>query len=619
MKRIRTNKLNNTITGKATTLLAALLFMCLSAGFQTSQAEKTRVVVEPDNFPLEVDALNRAIEANGGDVIYVLRNGATYFVEAIIEYDHILHMEAEVYPSDNPPIIRPATDLLGSSNRLTTYRNDVLMRGIFFYAIDDLGSKKQNQRTSSEGIHLHYQHCYFMSGNNYFWWLGAPSTTVRIEDSQLANAGRHTSPGNQRFLDTRGNDTDSLIVINTSIYNLYDLLVRSSSAVINYVHFDHVTVVNHVKNLFDLHLVREFTLTNSLFINSSTKGEWESAELVGDSWPNYQGERYFSSRGSIQIRSYEDHFAEVENAPEDSERRFVIRNNNFGGLPSQEYLDNWAEFIIDDPVNKPLRGRGTRPWGTDPQWRWDNPDITSDDPVWAVRDTIPLVRIRSAIMDSVLVAWAADEVPWVTIENNIEENVNIADMPELTADYVRAVWYGTDFPPHYDRWDDIVADDLTRFYHPGPGTPVATTGGTASWFRNLAYNEDSQSFMHAENNYPVGNLNFFPELRERWGLGEVITSAEEPVEHAGSFRLVGNYPNPFNPTTNIVFELGTASEVTMSIYNILGQQVQSMELGMRNAGEHRVNFDATNLTSGVYFVRMQVGYDVQTHSMTLIK
>jgi|GEM_PF-1180841 len=619
MIRTRTNKLNSGVTGKGPILLA--LLFCLSAGFQTIQAEKPRVIVEPDDFPSKVDALNLAIEENGGDVIYVLRNGATYFMEATMQYEHPLHIEAEEYPSDNPPIIRPATDLTGDSRDVARYRGDLLMRGVFVYGIDDMGGKNANQRTSAAGLHLHYQHCYFMGGINYNWRIESGENTLRVEDSQIANPGRHTSEQNQRIYDARGNDQDSIIFINTSMYNFHFHLIRDGGAVINYIYLDHITAVNQNMTNLGLHLAREVTIKNSLFYNFQLGGVWESAELVGDSWPNYEGERYYSAGGMIEITEYAEQFEGVEDAPLDEERSIVIKNNNFGGLPAQEYLDLWEKFSDLDIHNERYDGgRGSRPIGTDPQWRWDNPDITPEDPVWAVRDTIDLVRIKGAPLDSTLRAWAADEVPWVTIENNIEEDVVIEDMPRSMAPFLEAVWYkDVDNPFHADRWEDIIADDMTRYFHPGPGTPVETTGPTASWFRNLAYNEDSQSFTHAENGYPVGNLNFYPELRERWGLGEVITRAEEPVEHAGSFRLVGNYPNPFNPTTNIVFELGTASEVTMSIYNILGQQVQSMDLGLRNAGEHRVNFDATNLTSGVYFVRMQVGYDVQTHSMTLIK
>jgi hypothetical protein len=133
MNRLRTNKSYESITGKVPALLTALLMMCITAGFQTIQAEKQRVIVEPDNFPLQVDALNIAIEQNGGDVIYVLRNGASYFLEASMEFDHFLHIEAEVYPSNNPPIIRPATDIRGTSRRISTYRDDILMRGILFF------------------------------------------------------------------------------------------------------------------------------------------------------------------------------------------------------------------------------------------------------------------------------------------------------------------------------------------------------------------------------------------------------------------------------------------------------------------------------------------------------
>jgi len=619
MIRLRTNKLNNAVTGKGAILMALLL--CLSAGFQTIQAEKQRVIVEPDDFPLQVDALNLAIEQNGGDVIYVLRNGGTYFLEASMEYEHFLHLEAEEYPSDNPPIVRPATDLSGNSRDIARYRGDVLMRGIFFFGLDDMGGKRTNQRTSGAGLHLHYQHCYFMSGVNYNWRLESGENTIRIEDSQMANPGRHTSEQNQRIIDVRGNDQDSIIIVNSSMYNFYMHLIRDGGAVIDNIYLDHITVLNHQWSALDMHLARNVTIKNSLFHSFRQVGVWESAELVGDSWPHYEGERYYSTAGMIEITEYAEHFEGVEDAPLDEDRSIVIKNNNFGGPLTQEYIDLFAKFSDMDTWNeRNSGGRGSRPRGTDPQWRWDNPDITSEDPVWAVRDTIDLVRIKHAPIDSTLRAWAADEVPWVTIENNIEEHVDIDDMPRSMVDYMEAAWYkDIDLPFFADRWEDIIADDMTRYFHPGPGTPVAPTGATASWFRNLAYNQDSQSFMHAENNYPVGNLNFFPELRERWGAGEVITRAEEPVEQAGSFRLVGNYPNPFNPTTNIVFELGTASEVTLGIYNILGQQVQSMELGMRNAGEHRVNFDATNLTSGVYFVRMQVGYDVQTHSMTLIK
>ncbi len=609
------------LSGMQKLLFLSIILSMAALGSRSAFAQD-RVHVEPDDHPNSIGALNRAIDENGGDVIYVLQNGATYFLDSAMEYEHFLHIEAEEYPSDNPPIIRPGTDMQGNSQRISTYENDIVMRGIFFYGLDDMGGKPQSQRTSGEGIHLLYQHCYFMGGNNYFWWLGAINTTLRIEDTQLANAGRHTSPVNQRFIDTRGNDTDSIIVINSSIYNLNFHVLRDGGARMNHVIFDHVTVVNNSYAGMNLHLAENVSITNSLFYHTALDGSWESADLVGDAGPEYDGPRYYGQGGLINITPYDQHFEGVEDAPSDEDRSIVIRNNNFGGLPSQEYLDLWAEF--SDP-QIPVNGRGSEPWGTDPQWLWDNPDITPEHPAWSVRDTIPLVRIRQSPVDSTLKAWEAQEAPWASIGNNIHEELAIVDMPESSAEYVREIWYGLGLSHHYDRWDDISADsddffaENARFFHPGPGAPMDTEGPTAAWFRNLAYNTDSESYMLADNNYPVGNLNFFPELRIRWEAGEVITSAEQVTEKSSDYRLVGNYPNPFNPTTNIVFELGAASDVTLEIFNVLGQRVATMDLGTMSAGQHTTNFDATGLISGIYMVRMNAGNQTQTMKMTLMK
>ncbi len=607
---------------KVTKVAVSTLMICMVVmGLQNAYAQQT-VVVEPDNFPAEIGALNEAIEQNGGDVIYVLRNGATYFLDSAMEFEHFLHIEAEEYPSDNPPIIRAGTDVQGNSQRISTYQNDIIMRGIFFYGLDDLGGLPQSQRTSGEGIHLHYQYCYFMGGNNYFWWLGAINTTLRIEDSQLANAGRSTSPPNQRFIDTRGNDTDSIIVINSSIYNINFHILRDGGARINNVIFDHVTVMNHSEAGLNLHLTENVSITNSLFYHTGLDGSWESKELVGDAGPDYDGPRYFGQGGLISITPYDQQFEGVEDAPSDEDRSIVIRNNNFGGLPSQDHLDNWAEF--SDP-QIPVEGRGSDPWGTDPQWLWANPDITPEHPAWAVRDTIPLVRILESPMDSTLKAWEEQSAPWASIGNNIREQISVTDMPESSADYVRAVWFGLELINHYDRWDDISdnSDDFfadgARYFHPGPGAPTDTEGPTAAWFRDLSYNTNSQSYMHGEDGYPVGNLNFYPELKERWEAGDVLTSVDEQSEISRGFKLVGNYPNPFNPTTNIVFELGNASDVSLEVFNVLGQRVANMEIGTMTAGRHNVTLDASNLTSGVYLVRMQMGTYVQTHKVTLLK
>ncbi|RME19554.1 MAG: T9SS C-terminal target domain-containing protein, partial [Candidatus Zixiibacteriota bacterium] len=90
------------------------------------------------------------------------------------------------------------------------------------------------------------------------------------------------------------------------------------------------------------------------------------------------------------------------------------------------------------------------------------------------------------------------------------------------------------------------------------------------------------------------------------------------------YSLNQNYPNPFNPTTEISFALPEAANVTLDIYNVLGQRVTSLINGELPAGEHTVTWNGTNdagasVASGVYFYRLTAGSFVQTKKMMMLK
>ncbi|HCD52208.1 MAG TPA: hypothetical protein DEQ34_07165, partial [Balneolaceae bacterium] len=77
--------------------------------------------------------------------------------------------------------------------------------------------------------------------------------------------------------------------------------------------------------------------------------------------------------------------------------------------------------------------------------------------------------------------------------------------------------------------------------------------------------------------------------------------------------------NPFNPTTNLTFEIAEAGDVTLEVYNMLGQKVAELVNGRKAAGVHTVQFDASDLSSGIYITRLSSAGNVQTIKMTLLK
>lgn len=172
-----------------------------------------------------------------------------------------------------------------------------------------------------------------------------------------------------------------------------------------------------------------------------------------------------------------------------------------------------------------------------------------------------------------------------------------------------------------------------RFFY--SGDPVSSTG----WRDNVPADkifmvnmgpfhfavEDTQDVIIA---YVVSRgtsaLNSITEMRQAAQaaedyIGIVLGIDDRDAPALRQFTLHQNYPNPFNPFTTIRFELTRRGQVTLEVFNLLGERAAVLADGMMNAGEHTLQFHAAHLPSGVYFYRLKAGGFSQSRKMVLLR
>ena len=112
---------------------------------------------------------------------------------------------------------------------------------------------------------------------------------------------------------------------------------------------------------------------------------------------------------------------------------------------------------------------------------------------------------------------------------------------------------------------------------------------------------------------------------ESLALNQIASLGAIAVEtRPEEFALRNNYPNPFNPSTTIKYQLPDAADVRLEIYNVVGQSVRTLVDQQEAAGRYELQWDATNnngqsLSSGIYFYRIQAGAFQEVKKMLLMK
>ncbi len=179
--------------------------------------------------------------------------------------------------------------------------------------------------------------------------------------------------------------------------------------------------------------------------------------------------------------------------------------------------------------------------------------------------------------------------------------------PEATG--VRLTWETAD--PHTERFIVERSTDGRTF------TPVGEVLPTPPERRNL------QGHTYSFNDADVADQVVFYRIRQRFESGSERLSGAIKLglgrPEPEAVLLVGNFPNPFNPTTTITYEVREAQPVNVSVWDLSGQLVAVLVDRLQQPGDYRVPFEARDLPSGTYFVRLRTPEGTQTHKMILMK
>ncbi|MBK6539224.1 MAG: T9SS type A sorting domain-containing protein [Ignavibacteria bacterium] len=149
--------------------------------------------------------------------------------------------------------------------------------------------------------------------------------------------------------------------------------------------------------------------------------------------------------------------------------------------------------------------------------------------------------------------------------------------------------------------------------------------GSESW-QELAFVSGSgftntvRNYTYTDRNLSEGTYNYRLKQVDYNGNFEYFNlNSEIEIGTPNSFNISQNYPNPFNPSTKINFEMAKEGNVSIKVFDYTGKEISTLVNGFRSAGYYTIDFNAINLSSGIYFYRMEANNFTKVMKMSLIK
>jgi len=163
--------------------------------------------------------------------------------------------------------------------------------------------------------------------------------------------------------------------------------------------------------------------------------------------------------------------------------------------------------------------------------------------------------------------------------------------------------------------DPLFADTLNNDFHLQDMSPCIAVGIDSIEIAGFWYYAPLTDIEGNPRPNPIGTM---PDMGA-YESPYIVNVEDDNLDLVTEYVLNQNYPNPFNPSTNIKWQLPETGFVTLKIYDVLGNEVATLVKEEKSVGSYEVEFNASNLPSGIYFYRLQAGSFVETKKMVLMK
>ena len=219
--------------------------------------------------------------------------------------------------------------------------------------------------------------------------------------------------------------------------------------------------------------------------------------------------------------------------------------------------------------------------------------------------------------------------PKITWDKNIEPDFNttsyLSNPEEVEPKYHLYRGYNTDceseptysFLAAVNHNDSIYIDNSLTLYDPEHATIQYCTGDLLTYsYKILAKDKRGSESVKSERGLVSG---YSTECGGGDEDNRQVSNNENQSDIPVVFSLKQNYPNPFNPTTNIQYDLPSDNFVSIKIFDITGREITTLVNEFKTAGRYSVGFNGTNLSSGIYYYKIEAGNFSQVRKMLLIK